>query len=148
MMMYNDLLPSHDEGLIYDVMAKIRNSSISSNHSTIIDSTAPNNETREFLLGNEDGHDRKLVIVMDVDRKILEERAKLAGKSEILKAYDGFWEEPSHSHPVFKFRNDDQAQFETSFYLLNEYLRKEYERHSSTFRNMLRLGRRKKQDAF
>jgi len=80
-------------------------------------------------------------VVMNVDRKILYQRARAAGKLSPLKAFDLVWQEPHNSLPLFKFRNDNEEQFETSFYLLMEYINHEYVGHSTILRRILRWRR-------
>ena len=139
-MYFNDAVPVHDEELVYDTLATLRKLALTNDHSVIIDSTAPRHATREFLLADS-SLSRHLVVVMNVDRKILYQRAKAAGKLSPLKAFDLVWQEPHNSIPLFKFRNDNEEQFETSFYLLTEYINHEYAGHNSILRTMLRWRR-------
>jgi predicted kinase len=141
LMLFDDPAPIHDEDLVYVIMSNLRKSAQSYGHSVIIDSTAPRHMTREFFL-SEGRRSRHLIVVMDVDRKILLDRAKAAGKLSPLKAFDAAWQEPHRSLPVFKFKNDDRQQFETSFFLLMEYINHEYVQHSSLLRSVLRWRRR------
>jgi len=140
LMYFNDPVPAHDEELVYDTLANLRKLALNNNHSVIIDSTAPRHATREFLLADT-GLSRHLVVVMNVDRKILYRRAKAAGKLSPLKAFDLVWQEPHNSLPLFKFRNDNEEQFETSFYLLMEYINNEYVGHNTILRKILRWRR-------
>ena len=140
LMYFDDPVPVHDEELVYDTLATFRKLALSQNHSVIIDSTAPRHATREFLLDHS-GLSRHLVVVMNVDRKILYQRAKAAGKLSPLKAFDLVWQEPHNSLPLFKFRNDNEVQFETSFYLLMEYINHEYAGHNTILRRILRWRR-------
>jgi predicted kinase len=141
LMLFDDLAPIHDEDLVYATMSDLRKSALNYGHSVIIDSTAPRHMTREFFL-SEDRRSRHLIVVMDVDRKILLDRARAAGKLSPLKAFEGAWQEPHRSLPLFKFKNDDKQQFETSFFLLMEYMNHEYAQHSSLLRSVLRWRRR------
>jgi adenylylsulfate kinase-like enzyme len=140
LMCFDDAAPVHDEELVYDALATLRKLALSYNHSVIIDSTAPRHATREFLLADS-SLSSHLVVVMNVDRKILYQRAKAAGKLSPLKAFDLVWQEPHNSLPLFKFRNDNEEQFETSFYLLMEYINHEYAGHNSILRRILRWRR-------
>jgi len=139
-MYFNDAVPAHDEELVYDTLANLRKLALNNNRSVIIDSTAPRHVTREFLLADS-SLSRHLVVVMNVDRKILYKRAKAAGKLSPLKAFDLVWQEPHNSLPLFKFRNDNEEQFETSFYLLMEYINNEYVGHNTILRRILRWRR-------
>ncbi|MDG6925708.1 MAG: AAA family ATPase [Nitrososphaerota archaeon] len=141
MMYFNDPAPVHDEELVYYSLTNLRKFALDHEHSVVIDSTAPRHATREFFL-SDGNRSRHLVVLMDVDRKVLLRRAKGGGKLSPLKAFDSVWEEPSSSLPVFKFRNDDEEQFETSFFLLMEYINHEYTEHRSVLRSILRLRRR------
>jgi len=137
---FDDASLDHDEDLVYDTLADLRKLALNHKHSVIIDCTAPDHITREFLLGDS-SLSRHLVVVMNVDKKILYQRAKAAGKLSWLEAFDLVWQEPHNSLPLFKFRNDNQKQFETSFYLLMEYINHEYAGHSSILRTILRWRR-------
>jgi len=59
-----------------------------------------------------------LVSNPELDRRNRERN--LVGASE---AYDQAWEAPLSRMPVMKFRNEDQASFDTSYYLLAELLK-------------------------
>lgn len=140
LMYFDDATLVHDEELVYDTLADLRKLALNHKHSVIIDSTAPMHATREFLLGDR-SLSRHLVVVMNVDRKILYQRAKAAGKLPPLEAFNVVWQEPLNSLPLFKFRNDNEEQFNTSFYLLMEYINHEYAGHSTILRAILRLRR-------
>jgi len=137
---FDDAAPVHDEELVYDTLAGLRKLALSHNHSVIIDSTAPMHATREFLLADSTLSSH-LVVVMNVDRKILYQRAKAAGKLLPLMAFEQVWQEPHNNLPLFKFRNDNEEQFETSFYLLMEYIKHEYAGHNTILRKILRWRR-------
>jgi hypothetical protein len=139
-MYFDEAVPVHDEEFVYDTLATLRKLALNHNHSVIIDSTAPRHVTREFLLADS-SLSRHLVVVMNVDRKILYQRAKAAGKLSPLKAFDLVWQEPHKSLPLFKFRNDNEEQFETSFYLLTEYINHEFAGHNNILRTILRWRR-------
>ncbi|MGA2666256.1 MAG: ATP-binding protein [Nitrososphaerales archaeon] len=140
-MLFNDLAPKHDEDLVYKALSSLRDNSLAYGHSVIIDATAPRHLTREYLLSGSN-RSRHLIVVMDVDRSILEERARRTDKLMYLRAFEEVWQEPHHTLPLFKFRNDNVEQFETSFYLLMEYINHEYAEHSSILGSLFRRGRR------
>ena len=144
LMLFNDLAPQHDEDLVYKALSSLRDLALSYGHSVIIDSTAPRHITREyFLSGN--NRSRHLVVVMDVDKKILQERARKGGKLGPLRAFEAVWQEPHHTLPFFKFKNDNMEQFETSYYLLMEYINHEYAHHSNVISSLFRRGRKEEQ---
>jgi predicted kinase len=140
LMYFDDAAPVHDEELVYHTLASLRNFALAHKHSVIIDATAPRHVTRNLFLSDE-RRSRHLVVVMDVDKKVLMQRAKDSGKLSPLLAFDSVWQEPMSSLPLFKFRNDDESQFDTSFYLLKEYINHEYAEHSNILRRVLRLRR-------
>jgi predicted kinase len=142
LMLFNDLAPVHDEDLVYNALIRLRDLSLAHRHSVIIDSTAPRRSTREYFLKG-GSRSRHLIVIMDVDRKILHERAREHDKLRPLRAFEEVWQEPHNSLPLFKFKNDNEEQFETSFYLLMEYINHEYTQHSSVIRNIFRGGRKR-----
>ena len=145
LMLFNDLAPEHDEDLVYKELSSLRDLALAYGHSVIIDATAPRHITREYLLSGSH-KSQHLIVVMDVDKKVLEERARREGKIMPLKAFEAVWQEPHHGLPLFKFKNDNRQQFETSFYILMEYINHEYEEHSSIIGSLFR--RSKKDETF
>jgi predicted kinase len=141
LMLFNDLAPEHDEDLVYKELSSLRDLALAYGHSVIIDATAPRHITREYFLSGSH-KSRHLIVVMDVDKKVLEERARKEGKMMPLKAFEAVWQEPHHSLPLFKFKNDNRQQFETSFYILMEYINHEYEEHSSIIGGLFRRGKK------
>jgi predicted kinase len=139
LMLFNDLAPVHDEDLVYKALTSLRDLSLKHRHSVVIDSTAPRRSTREYLLAG-GSRSRHLIVIMDVDKKILLERAREHDKLRPLRAFQEIWQEPHNNLPLFKFKNDNKEQFETSFYLLMEYINHEYIQHSSIIRNIFRRG--------
>jgi predicted kinase len=140
LMYFNDAVPAHDEDYVYDTLAALRKLALARNHSVIIDSTAPRYSTRDFLLSGSN-RDKHMVVLMSVDRKILYRRAKASKKLSPLKAFEQVWQEPHGTIPLFKFRNDNEEQFQTSFYLLMEYINHEHTAHNSVLRTILRWRR-------
>jgi hypothetical protein len=49
-MLFNETPPSRDEYLIFTLIAETRDNLLNKDYSTVIDSTAPDNTTREYLL--------------------------------------------------------------------------------------------------
>ena len=141
LMLFNDLAPVHDEDLVYKTLTCLRDLSLTYRHSVVIDSTAPRRSTREYLLAG-GSRSRHLIVIMDVDKKILLERDAGARQAQASQGLPGDWQEPHNSLPLFKFKNDNKEQFETSFYLLMEYINHEYTQHSSVIRNIFRRGRK------
>ena len=122
-MFYGTAEPSEDEELVYNSLASLRDSALRTGYNVILDSTAPQNLTREFLLRTRVDDVLGLLVVMIVSKTEVDRRnqeRKLIGARE---AWDQTWEEPSKAFPVMKFRNENQVSFETSYYVLAELLK-------------------------
>ena len=122
-MFYGTTEPTGDEEFIYTCLTSLRDLALRKGHNVIIDSTAPRNSTRNFLLRTSVDGVVRLLVVMLVSKTELDRRNRernLVGASE---AYDSAWEEPLTTMPVLKFRNESQASFDTSYYLLTELLK-------------------------
>ena len=122
-MFYGTTEPTVGEEFIYTCLASLRDLALRKGHNVIIDSTAPRNSTRNFLLRtNVDGVVRLLVIML-VNKPELDRRNRERNLMGASEAYDAAWEEPLTTMPVLKFRNESQAGFDTSYYLLIELLK-------------------------
>jgi len=122
-MFYGTPKPTEDDEFVYNCLASLRDFALRRGHNVILDSTAPQNSTREFLLRTGVEDVLGLLVVMIVSKTELDRRnqeRKLIGARE---AWDQTWEEPSKRMPVMKFRNENQVSFETSYYVLAELLK-------------------------
>jgi predicted kinase len=122
-MFYGTPEPTVDDEFVYNCLASLRDLALRTGHNVILDSTAPQNLTREFLLKTRVDGVVGLLIVMIVSKTEVDRRnreRKLIGASN---AWDQTWEEPSKRMPVMKFRNENQVSFDTSYYLLTELLK-------------------------
>ena len=63
-------------------------------------------------------------------------------KTDPLRSFQSVWQEPGTRYPLFKFKNNDHEQFETSFFLLMQYIDHEYPQHSSLLQSLFRFARR------
>ena len=122
-MFYGTSEPAVDDEFVYNCLALLRDSALRTGYNVILDSTAPQNLTREFLLRTRVDDVLGLLVVMVVSKTEVDRRnreRKLFGARE---AWDQSWEEPSKRMPVMKFRNENQVSFEASYYLLTELLK-------------------------
>ena len=122
-MFYGTPEPTVDDEFVYNCLASLRDLALRRGYNVILDSTAPQNSTREFLLRTRVDDVVPLLIVMIVSKTEVDRRnqeRKLVGASD---AWDKVWEEPSKRMPVMKFRSENQASFDTSYYLLTELLK-------------------------
>ena len=131
-MYYGSSAPRDDE-FVYNALAALRDLSLSSGQSVVMDTTAPQNTTREFLLNSRvRGAVRLLVLVM-VEKSELERRNQQRRVMGAVEAWDKAWETPTSRMPVMKFRNNSQAEFETSYYVLTDLLMSEVHPYKRRF---------------
>ena len=122
-MFYGTSEPTVDDEFVYNCLASLRDFALRTGFNVVLDATAPQNLTREFLLRTRVDGVLGLLVVMIVSKTEVDRRnaeRKLIGARE---AWDLTWEEPSKRMPVMKFRNENQVNFETSYYLLTELLK-------------------------
>ncbi len=122
-MFFGPVQPPRDEEFVYNNLATLRDLALRSGRSVVLDSTAPRNTTRNFLLTTRVQGVTKLVVLMVVEKSELEGRNRERGVQGAAEAWDKAWENPSSNMPVMKFRNNSLNEFETSYYVLNELLR-------------------------
>ena len=114
--------PSEQEDFVYNSLATLRDSTLGSRRSVVIDTTAPGNDVREFLLATRVRNVTELLILMIVEKSVLEDRNQKRQFIGAVDAWDKAWQNPSKSLPVMKFRNNSPAEFETSYYVLTDLL--------------------------
>lgn len=122
-MFFGPVEPPKDEEFVYNCLASLRDLVLSSGRSVVIDSTAPRNMTREFLLKTKVEGVTRLVVVIVVDKNELEGRNRERGMLGAVEAWDKRWENPPSRMPLMKFRNNSLTDFETSYYVLTDLLR-------------------------
>jgi predicted kinase len=122
-MFYGTPQPSADEEFVYTCLASLRDLVLRRGLSVVLDSTAPRNITREFLLNTRVEDVIPLLVIMIVSRDELERRNRNRKLSGAIEAWDKTWEPVLASMPVMKFHNDSRADFENSYYLLTELLK-------------------------
>ncbi|MEM1566807.1 MAG: ATP-binding protein [Candidatus Bathyarchaeia archaeon] len=125
-MLFNEAYPCRDEFLVYSMITEMRDSLLGRGYSVVIDSTAPNNLTRDFLLTSRFSRINSLLVVFTVDRETLIERSlKRFGTSTPIDAYDKHWEDPRGGMAVFKFKSNTLEEFEACYARLRELLESE-----------------------
>jgi predicted kinase len=115
--------PSADEEFVYTCLASLRDLALRRGYNVVLDCTAPRNSTREFLLRTKVEDVVPLLVVMIVSKADLETRNRDRNLVGAIEAWDKTWEPTPSTMPVMKFRNDSEADFETSYYLLTELLK-------------------------
>jgi predicted kinase len=114
--------PSEEEDFVYNTLATLRDATLGSRRSVVIDTTAPGNDMRDFLLATRIRNVTRLLIVMVVEKSVLEDRNRKRRFIGAVDAWDKAWQTPSNNMPVMKFRNSSPAEFETSYYILTDLL--------------------------
>jgi predicted kinase len=131
--------PKEDE-FVYNCLASLRDLVIRSGRSVVLDSTAPRNATRQFLLNTKVEDAIRLVVLFVVEKGELEGRNRERGIIGAVEAWDKTWENPSGNMPVMKFRNNSLAEFETSYYVLTDLLRSKVNPYRRRFTSHLFPG--------
>jgi predicted kinase len=125
-MLFNENYPCHDEFVVYSMIAEARDALLKFGYSVVIDSTAPFNVTRKFLLTTRIKPVNPLLVVFSVDRPVLLQRtSEKFGDSTTVLAYDKRWEGPESGFPVFKFRSSSAEEFDAYYARLTELLESE-----------------------
>jgi len=125
-MLFNENYPCHDEFLVYSMIAEARDDLLKLGYSVIIDSTAPFNVTRQFLLTTRIEPVNPLLVVVSADRDVLTKRTvEKFGDNAAILSYDKRWETPKSSFPVFKFKSSSPEEFDAYYARLSELLESE-----------------------
>ena len=125
-MLFNEDYPCRDEFLVYSMIGQMRDALLKFGYSTVIDSIAPVNVTRQFLLTTNVKNVNHLLVMVNVDRQVLIKRnVEKFGNANPVLAYDKRWEEPKGGIPVFKFRSSNTEEFEAYYARLIELLESE-----------------------
>ncbi|MEM3626861.1 MAG: AAA family ATPase [Candidatus Bathyarchaeia archaeon] len=125
-MLFNEVPPCRDEFLVYSLIAEIRDSLLEKGYSVVIDSTAPDNVTRQFLLATRIRNVNRLVILFNVEREVIIERnIEVFGDASSVLAWDGRWEPVRGGIPIFKFKSNNMDEFNAYYTRLKELLESE-----------------------
>jgi predicted kinase len=125
-MLFNEAPPCRDEFLVYSMIADMRDALLEKGYSVVIDSTAPDNITRQFLLTTRRKRVNRLLIMLNVERDILIERnIEKFGDAKAVIAWDKRWQKPAANIPVFKFKSNNPLEFEVYYARLKELLESE-----------------------
>jgi len=131
--MYFGSTQPRDDEFVYNALATLRDLTLSGGRSVVLDTTAPRNLTREFLLNSRVRGAVRLLVLMMVEKRELEGRNRQRHTEGAVEAWDKAWENPSSRMPVLKFRNNSLAEFETSYYVLTDLLRSEIHPYKGRF---------------
>ncbi len=132
-MFFGPIQPPKEEEFVYNTLAALRDLALRNGRSVVLDSTAPKNSTRDFLLNTRVQGVVSLVVLVVVEKNELVGRNRERGMQGVVEAWDNAWEKPSARMPVMKFRNNSLSEFETSYYVLTELLRSKVNPYRSRF---------------
>jgi predicted kinase len=125
-MFFHEVYPCRDEFLVYSMIAEMRDALLKKGYSVVIDSTAPDNVTREFLLTSKVTRVNSLLVVFNVEKEVLVERSiERFGTTRPIEAYDKRWENPKGGIAIFKFKSNNPQEFEAYYASLKELLESE-----------------------
>jgi len=137
-MLFYEAYPCRDEYLVYSMIAEMRDALLKKGYSVVIDSTAPDNVTREFLLASKVSLVNSLLVVFNVERDILVERSiERFGTARPIDAYDKRWENPKGGIAIFKFRSNTPEEFEAYYARLKELLESETHPYKPEFQQRI-----------
>ena len=133
-MLFNEAPPCRDEFLVYSMIADMRDALLEKGYSVVIDSTAPDNITRQFLLTTKRKRVNRLLIMLTVDRDVLIKRnIEKFGDANAVIAWDKRWQKPAGDIPVFKFKSSNLLEFEVYYARLTELLESEMHPYKPEF---------------
>jgi predicted kinase len=137
-MLFNETPPSRDEYAVYSLVAQTRDALLKLGYSPVIDSTAPDNVTREFLLSTRISPINELLIILNVNRQTLTKRSiQRNGNTDRILAWDKRWEQPKKEYNLLKFNSNNMKEFEESYAILTELLESETHPFKPEFRPRL-----------
>lgn len=136
-MLFKEVPPCRDEFLVYSMIAEMRDELLKRGYSVVIDSTAPDNVTREFLLTTKVKSVNRLLVVLSVKREILIKRnTEKFGDADPVFAWDKCWENPKGDIPIFKFKSNTIEEFNAYYARLKELLESEMHPFKPEFHSM------------
>lgn len=135
LMLFNEVPPSRDEFQLYTLITEMRDALLAKGYSVVIDSTAPDNVTREFLQTTRIKHANQLLVMFTVDRDVLIKRnIETVGNADRVLAWDKRWEDPKSECCLFKFKSNNMEEFENYYVRLKELLESEIHPFRPEFR--------------
>ena len=140
-MFFDEHYPCRDEYMTYSMIAETRDALLRFGYSVVMDSTAPFNVTRQFLLTTRIKPVNPLLVVVTADKPILLERTlEKYGDEDTVLAYEKRWENPEEGFPVFKFKSSNAEEFDDYYARLSELLQSETHPYKPEFHSALFSG--------
>ena len=101
-MFFGSIEPEKDEEFVYNCLASLRDLVLRGGRSVVLDSTAPNNSTRQFLLKTRVEGVIRLVVLLMVEKNKIEGRNRERGMTGAVEAWDKAWEKPSANQKALR----------------------------------------------
>jgi predicted kinase len=134
-MLFNETPPSRDEFQLYTLITEMRDALLAKGYSVVIDSTAPDNVTREFLQTTRIKHVNQLLVMFTVDRDTLSKRnIEAVDNADRVRAWDKRREDPKSECCLLKFKSNNEEEFENYYARLKELLESEIHPFRPEFR--------------
>jgi predicted kinase len=125
-MLFHEAPPCRDEYVVYSLVSEMRDALLRRGYSVVIDSTAPDETTRDFLLTTRAKRVNQLLVVFTVNRGVLMARSiEKCGDTSLVTAWDKRWEDRRKECCLFKFRSNNMKEFEDHYERLTELLESE-----------------------
>jgi predicted kinase len=134
-MLFNETPPCRDEYVLYSLIAETRDALLRRGYSVVIDSTAPDDTTRDFLLTTIVKNVNQLLVLFTVNRdKLVARSIEKCGDTSLVTAWDKRWQERKRECCLFKFKSNDMEEFEDYYDRLSELLESETHPFKPEFR--------------
>jgi predicted kinase len=125
-MFFREAPPCRDEYALYSAIADMRDFLLRRCYSVVIDATAPDNITKDFLLTTKAKHVNRLLVIFDVDRSVLTERSiERCGDASLVLTWDKRWQNHKRDCCLFKFKSNNVQEFDDYYTRLTELLESE-----------------------
>ncbi len=115
-MIFNEHYPSRDENIIFQIMRETAVILLMKGYNVVLDSTAPNNSLRRYLLSAAQSNNGKMLIILDVSEQVLKQRGI---NDETIALWQSFWEEPDIPvNIIIKEKNETKEDENRIIYLI------------------------------
>ncbi|MEM3833062.1 MAG: ATP-binding protein [Thermoprotei archaeon] len=113
---FNEKYPSRDENIIFQIMREMAAILLMKGYNVILDSTAPTNSLRRYLLTAAQENNGKMLIILEVSENILKQRGI---NNETIALWQSFWEEPDIPvNIILREKNETKTDENRIIYLI------------------------------
>lgn len=115
-MIFNEGYPSRDENIIFQIMRETAVILLMKGYNVILDSTAPNNSLRRYLLTAAQENNGKMLVILEASENTLKQRGI---SNETIELWQNFWEEPDIPvNIILKEKNETKNDENRIIYLI------------------------------